>query len=109
MWLIRASGGGRGGEAADVEERDRVPEGSVGGFGGGGEGVADRGFGLLVVPGEATEDPLVDGGDLGGEVEVVHGGLGEARLLDDGAGVVVATGEDGVAHADGGGLEVDRG
>ena len=33
----------------------------------------------------------------------------EARVLDDGAGVVVATGEDGVAHADGGGLEVDRG
>ena len=34
VWLIRASGGGCGGEAADVEERDRVPEGSVGGVGG---------------------------------------------------------------------------
>jgi hypothetical protein len=61
VWLIRASGGGCGGEAADVEERDRVPEGSVGGVGGGGEGVADRGFGLWVVPGEAVDDPLVDG------------------------------------------------
>ena len=66
--LIRR--GGCGGEAADVEERDRVPDGSVGGVGGGGEGVADRGFGFLVVPGEAVDDPLVDGGDLGGEVEV---------------------------------------